>query len=694
MKFKSALLMLLVALPLGLHAQQTPLDTLSLKTIFYEPYLAGTRPDFDAFAPGGKSIFFTWNDSARSENEHFQVDFRKQKVDPVTDAFESNFTPSPDGKYVLFNKDGDLWLADADFSNKRALVTSDQPEYNATWSPDGKKVAYVQKGDVWITGIDTPMLKQVTSKKEDEPGYNIDGWATDHRLVLHQYDTSGYKEYYFPEYTGKYVEAGATKRGVARQIISVAYLDSNKVKLMFDGKDYADTDISADGRYLAIDRIDAPMKHRVITVVDMLEPKSTQVFEDSTKGWLYGTDLAFAPSGNLLMFRSEQSGWNHIYTVNPDGSGLKQHTSGDFEVPWAAWLDAHRIVYASTEVDPGERHVYTIDLRNDRTEKLTEATGYREAFHLGPNKRWLVYKKTYFNEPFELYALDLKRPRKEIRLTHSIPGRFKAINWQKPEYKRFTGRDGETQISMTMLPVLHPESGKKYPLVVFVHGAGSLQNVYKGWSDYYYREYMFNQFLTAHGYNVMQVDYRHSTGYGRKFREDVTNWMGKYETRDIEDGIDQIAGRSYVDTSRVGIYGGSYGGFMSLYAVSVAPDYFDAAAALRAVTNWRNYYYTNPWYTLPRLGTPEADSANYARSSPLTYADSLKRPVLILHGLRDNNVGFQDAAQYIEKLIQSGNKHFQMMMYPSERHSFQDPDSWYDEYRRIYHFFNEKLKQE
>jgi dipeptidyl aminopeptidase/acylaminoacyl peptidase len=203
---------------------------------------------------------------------------------------------------------------------------------------------------------------------------------------------------------------------------------------------------------------------------------------------------------------------------------------------------------------------------------------------------------------------------------------------------------------------------------------------------------MFHQYLTHQGYYVIEVDYRHSTGYGRKFREDVTNWMGKYETQDIEDGLAFLADNyDKADTSRVGIYGGSYGGFMALYAVGVSPEHFDAAAGLRSVTNWENYYYANPWYTLPRLGTPEDNPENYERSSPLTYADSLEQPVILLHGLTDDNVGFQDAVQYIERLIQSGNEEFEMMMYPTERHSFQDEDAWYDEYRRIYEFFEKHL---
>jgi dipeptidyl aminopeptidase/acylaminoacyl peptidase len=190
------------------------------------------------------------------------------------------------------------------------------------------------------------------------------------------------------------------------------------------------------------------------------------------------------------------------------------------------------------------------------------------------------------------------------------------------------------------------------------------------------------------------VDFRHSTGYGRKFREDVTDWMGKYETEDVVDGLDwvQANGGGYLDLDNVGIYGGSYGGFMALYAISAKPDRFHAAAALRAVTNWRYFYYANPGYTLPRLGDPEVVPEHYDRSSPLTYVDENTNPALILHGLIDDNVGFQDAVHYIEALIQAGNKDFEMMMYPTERHGFTAPESWYDEYRRIFEFFEKHLK--
>lgn len=692
MKPLSKLFIFLLLVPVSAQSQ-AGLDTLSLKSIFYEPLLAGNRPDMISFSPDLSHIYYQTNDSSMADEETFQVDLNGQNRQLAPDKFERRFNVSPDGKKLTYGDRGDIWIADLNFENKEQLIDSKAREYNATWSPESRRIAFIQNGDVWILNVHNSKLTQATQKEEDETGFSIVDWAGNNKIVLSQYDTSDYKEYYFPEYVGQYVKTGSSRRGVAKQTISVAYLDSGKVNELFEQKGYVSESVSSTGRYVAIDAMDSPMKHRAITVFDIEESTSTVVFEDSTDGWIYNADMEFAPEGNKLMIQSEKDGWNHIYTVNPDGSGLHQHTDGNYEVPWVEWTGANSMVFASTEVDPGERHIYTLNIENDDIQKLTTETGFRQDFELSRDKRYLVYEYTCFNEPVELYSLDLHNPEKELRLTQTIPERFNEIDWQQEDYIRFTARDGETELSMSVLEPLNVQPDSLYPVVVFVHGAGSLQNVYKGWSNNYYREYMFHQYLNARGYYVMEVDYRHSTGYGREFREDVTNWMGKFETEDIVDGVDYLAEHyPQADTSRIGIYGGSYGGFMALYATSVAPSYFDAAAALRAVTNWENYYYTNPWYTMPRLGKPESDSVHYARSSPITYVDELEQPVLILHGLEDNNVGFQDAAQYIEKLIQTGDKEFEMMMYPSERHSFQDSDSWYDEYSRIYEFFYEHLK--
>ncbi|MEX0722147.1 MAG: alpha/beta fold hydrolase [Balneolaceae bacterium] len=689
---KKLLLLPLALLLLGMeaNAQQFP-DQLTLKDIFHEPFIPGTRPSFSHFSADGKTIYYNWSDSATSKTDLYQVGLSGKNFKKAAENVQRNSSVSPDGKHLLFTKDGDLMLSDANYENQRVVVASKGFDYNPVWNEKGSRFAYVQNGDVWISGVNEAFIKQVTEKKEDDSNYSIVSWVNN-RLVLSQYDNSEYKEYYFPEYVDRYVKSGSTRRGIPTRIISVADLDSNEVEEIFKQQGYMNADVSATGNFLAIDWTNAPMKKREIISFDLNENTSKIIFEDETDGWLYGQNMAFAPEGDKLMFQSEGDGWNHIYTINADGSDSKQHTFGEYDVPWAEWIDERTIAMATSENDRGEIQLSKLDITTNLPTKLTVEEGYRKDFRLSEDRRYIVYSKTYFNEPFDLYVTDTVIPKKEIKLTNSVPDTFHEFDWKKEDYVKYTGRDGKTRLSMS---VLKPEkrNPEGNPVVVFVHGAGSLQNVYKGWSGSYWREYMFNQFLTHQGFYVIEVDYRHSTGYGRKFREDVTNWMGKYETEDIEDGLAFLADNfDKADTSRVGVYGGSYGGFMALYTVSVSPEHFDAGAALRSVTNWENYYHTNPWYTLPRLGTPEADSVNYARSSPITYADSLTKPVLLLHGLIDNNVGFQDAAQYIERLVQSGNDNFEMMMYPSERHSFVDEDSWYDEYRRIYKFFERELK--
>ncbi|MEX2351085.1 MAG: alpha/beta fold hydrolase [Balneolaceae bacterium] len=679
-----------------LYSQTVPQD-LELREIFFEPLLSGLRPNLSGFSPDGSTIYFTWNDTAGTDRSLWQVNVDGNGREQAPDTARTSYQMSPSGEKIVYTTNGDLVLNTMDFTNPRVLVSSASGISGVEWSPDESRIAYTSRGEVWVVDVAEFTLRQVTTRPNGSHPYTISDWVGNEMLLLRQSDNENSRTVYFPRYHDEFVTPGASSRGITDIIYSVVDVESREIEVLMGGRHRSSASGSPAGRYVAIDYTDAALKKREIRIYDLEENRrrrrSSTLFRDKTEGWLHGTRMEFSPDGSRIMFQSEKENWNHIYSVRPDGSDLVRHTSGEFDIPWTAWVDANSILFASTEVDPGERHLYLLSVSENRIRKLTTTEAYRNSFELSPDRDKVVYAKSFFNEPYDLFLLDLDYPGEEVRLTESVPERFHSFDWQQEEYVRFTGRDGETELSMS---VLYPENfspeGSR-PVVVFVHGAGSLQNVFKGWSNSYYREYMFHQFLIGQGYVVIEVDYRHSTGYGRKFREDVTNWMGRYETEDIVDGLDWVQeNRGGLNLDRVGIYGGSYGGFMALYATSTKPDRFHAAAALRAVTNWRNYYYANPHYTKPRLGTPEENPEHYDRSSPLTYASEMERPVLMLHGLIDDNVGFQDAAQYIEELIQSGHEELDMMMYPSERHSFTSPASWYDEYRRIYQFFEKYLK--
>ncbi|MEX2455950.1 MAG: alpha/beta fold hydrolase [Balneolaceae bacterium] len=691
MRLSSLLLALfLIGVPAQSNAQ-SGLDTLSLQSIFHEPIIPGVRPSLRSFTANQDSIYFSWNDSSYFDTGLYKMSISGGEAEKAEQG--QNFVLSPNHQNIAYTKDGDLFISRANGSGERKIVASKEVDRSPVWSPNGRMVAFIRDGDVWVTNIARPELIQVTNKDDEEPGFSIRSWAGNQKLVVSQTDFSDGRTVYFPEYEGEFVEPGESTRGIPSVKMFTAHIDGSAMDTLMTGVHRSSTAASQSGRYIAVDYADAALKERKIIIHDTYRDTENVLFEDSTDGWLHGTDLSFAPKSETLIFTSEQSGWNHLYLADLRSSEVTQITTGDYEITWWSWLDDETLLYANNEADYGERHLFQHNLQDGSTEQLTNEEAYRYQFSLNPDGTKVVYAKTYFNQPYDLFTIDLENPEEEVQLTQSVPDQFYDIDWQEEEYVRFTGRDGETDLSMSVLYPDDYDQSETYPVVVFAHGAGSLQNVYKGWSNNYWREYMFHQYLNIQGYIVVEVDFRHSTGYGRKFREDVTNWMGKYETIDIVDGLDWLQEKEgTLDLDNVGIYGGSYGGFMALYTVSDMPDRFHAAAALRKVSNWRNYYYTNPWYTLPRLGDPEEVPEHYDRSSPLTYASELERPVILLHGLKDNNVGSQDAFQYAEELVQSGNTNFEMMIYPSERHAFTSPNSWYDEYLRIFNFFEEHLK--
>jgi dipeptidyl aminopeptidase/acylaminoacyl peptidase len=223
---------------------------------------------------------------------------------------------------------------------------------------------------------------------------------------------------------------------------------------------------------------------------------------------------------------------------------------------------------------------------------------------------------------------------------------------------------------------------------LFVHGAGYLQNAHHYWS-YYQREFLFHQMLIQKGYTVLDVDYRASEGYGRNYRTAIYRHMGGRDLQDFVDAKQFLVANFEIDPNRVGIYGGSYGGFITLMALFTAPGTFACGAALRSVTDWAHY---NHEYTSNILNTPAADTGAYQRSSPIYFAEGLQDPLLILHGMIDDNVQFQDVVRLNQRLIELGKKDWWMALYPVERHGFEYTSSWIDEYRRIYEFFETYLK--
>jgi dipeptidyl aminopeptidase/acylaminoacyl peptidase len=206
----------------------------------------------------------------------------------------------------------------------------------------------------------------------------------------------------------------------------------------------------------------------------------------------------------------------------------------------------------------------------------------------------------------------------------------------------------------------------------------------------YFREQMFHNLLVDKGYIVLDLDYRASKGYGRDWRNAIYRQMGHPELEDYVDGLNWLVANHQGDADNVGIYGGSYGGFMAFMALMREPEKFKAGAALRPVTDWTTY---NHEYTANILNTPELDPEAYRKSSPIEYADKLKGHLLISHGMVDDNVFYQDSVRMAQRLIELKKDNWELASYPLERHAYVQPESWYDQYRRIYQLFERSLKK-
>lgn len=435
-------------------------------------------------------------------------------------------------------------------------------------------------------------------------------------------------------------------------------------------------------------------KDRWIMLLDCASQKLTLVDRQRDEAWIGGPStggfgslatgaLGWLPDSKTLWFASEETGYAHLYSYDISSSKKTALTSGKYEVQSIDLSADKKFFYLITnEVHPGEKHFYRMPVGGGKAEKLTTMTGNSEVT-MSPDEKWLAVRYSYSNKPWELYLQENKAGAKPQQVTNSLTSEFKSYNWRDPELTTIKARDGADVYAR----VYRPEKPNG-AAVIFVHGAGYLQNAHKWWSSYF-REYMFHNLLADKGYTVLDMDYRASAGYGRDWRTGIYRFMGGKDLTDNVDGAKWLVDKCGVDPKKIGVYGGSYGGFITLMGMFTTPDVFAAGAALRPVTDWAHY---NHGYTASILNEPAADSLAYARSSPLYHAEGLKGKLLICHGMVDVNVHFQDAVRLSQRLIELGKDNWEMAVYPMEDHGFVEPSSWTDEYKRILKLFDETLK--
>ncbi|CAN5236368.1 prolyl oligopeptidase family serine peptidase [soil metagenome] len=476
-----------------------------------------------------------------------------------------------------------------------------------------------------------------------------------------------------PDYTGDYPDRTWEKKD-RNVILSSAYFSDN-------------------GKQAVINVRSMDNKDRWISLLNLETGELKTLDRQRDEAWIAGPGIGFSfgggtlgwlPDNRNIYFQSEESGYSHLYIMDVNTGNKKALTSGQYEVfePFLSNDQKHWYLTTS-QVGPGERHFYKMPVMGGKMEKLTQMTGNNNVF-LSPDEKQMAILFSSSNTPWELYVKDARAAVQPKQLTSGRSEDFTAYDWREPEIISFKAQDGAMVPARLYKPTAAANNGAA---VIFVHGAGYLQNVHKWWSSYF-REYMFHNLLTDLGYTVLDIDYRGSAGYGRDWRTGIYRYMGGKDLSDHVDGAKYLVAQHGVDAKSVGIYGGSYGGFITLMAMFNEPETFKAGAALRSVTDWAHY---NDGYTSNILNTPSEDPIAYQRSSPIYFAEGLEGHLLIAHGMVDINVHFQDVVRLAQRLIELKKENWEMAVYPVEDHGFVEPSSWTDEYKRILKLFNDTL---
>ena len=455
---------------------------------------------------------------------------------------------------------------------------------------------------------------------------------------------------------------------------------------------------STDGKYAVASATSADNKDRWFVTIDAETGKTRVIDTLHDDAWIreagggFGSPtLQFLPDDKRVWFLSERDGWMHLYTLDLSTEHAKasQLTEGKWEISSADLSQDGRTFYlTTTESHPGERHLYSLPLDGGARTKITSMVGSNQA-EVSPDDSSIGLVYSYSNKPPEVFVMPNRQGASAKQVTVTPTSEWRSFNWIDAKVITFTARDGVAVHARLFTPeMIGARRDPARPGVVFVHGAGYAQNAHKYWASYF-REYMFHNLLASRGYVVLDVDYRASSGYGRDWRTAIYRHMGGKDLEDIVDGAKYLTAKEQVNPKRIGVYGGSYGGFITLMAMFTTPDVFAAGAALRPVTDWAHY---NHGYTSNILNVPQKDMEAYRRSSPIYFAEGLKGALLICHGIVDSNVHFQDSVRLVQRLVELRKENWTFAPYPVENHSFTEASSWADEYKRILKLFEDNLR--
>jgi dipeptidyl-peptidase 4 len=715
-----ALLAALGLLP-GRGVQSGPagpaLEKLTPERLAADPPLAGGLPTELRWHPDGKRLTYL---SRGGEAELLALDAvtgRTSTVVPrgsltLPDAADGatltlgGYAWFPDGARLLVPHGGDLFVVDVAAGRVRALVRTPEEEEFAEPSPDGRRVAFVRRNDLFVvdvasgrevaltrSGSETVLNGRLDWVYEEELASRSGRayvWAPDSRSIAYlQLDQARVPTFPLVDFRPvenevflqRYPKAGKPNAVVRVGVVGLGddLAPGPERLLSFEPDDMyvvPDLAFTPDGRTLAFQWLNRAQDELQLRFLPVPESRTAPlgaprtVLTERGRTWVNAlTPPLFLKDGRRFLWLSERSGFAHVYLCD-DGGGCRAVTEGPWMVDGrvsftrnqGAWkLDerAGFVYLVATEKDPRERHLYRVRLDGTGRTQLTREAGTHRVL-LSPDGRFYADTFSDAATPPRLWVQGTDGPRRHV-VEANAAAPIAGYERGTLEWVSLRARDG-TPLHASLLKPAGFDPSRRYPVVVFVYGGPHAQVVTNAWEG----SLPFKHLLASHGFLVWSLDNRGSSGRGYAFEAAVHRELGRTELEDQLVGVDHLRSLPYVDPARIGIHGWSYGGYLTLYALTRAPGVFRAGVAGAPVTDWRFY---DTIYTERYMGTPEDNPKGYEASAPLTRAQDLRAALLLIHGTADDNVHLANTMAFVEALVRAGRPYV-LLTHPGQRHGF------------------------
>jgi len=673
---------------------------LTINDIYTNPGLRSkTLTGVQWFDDGNKFSFLDYDEESLSLFSHDVKTGEKELIIKGSELEDKsgnrvmlrNYQWSPDNKFVLITgllyartikTGGTFHLYDVEKKEIVVTIESEDEQVNAQFSPDGSKIGFVRANNLFVYDIASGVEKQLTFDgnrtilngvfdwvyEEEFSIITAWEWSPDSKSIAYWHlDQSNVPNVYITQYDDKYFlpeDQFYPKAGDNNSIVKIGVVNiaSGKTVWMDIGEE---TDIyiprikfTNNPSRLSIQRLNRLQNKLDLLIADTQTGESKIILTETDSCWVdVYDDLTFLED-NRFIWSSERDGYLHLYLYDIEGNLVNQITKGEWEISKLNAVDEEKgiLYYTSLERSPLHKDLYSINLDGAGKKRITEESG-SHSVNISSNSEFFIDRYSNVNTmpSTKLYSIDGNEIRTLIEADMSA---FEEYDFSPVEFLTFTTSEG-VELNAAMIKPSDFDPSKKYPALIYNYSGPGSQIVQDEWSTS-----MSLRMYAQNGYIIFWLDNRGTGGRGKSFKNIVYKNLGYYEVLDMIEGAKYLISTGFVDSSRIGIYGISYGGYMAALTILKAPEYFKAAISGAPVTHWKFY---DTIYTERYMQTPQLNPEGYKVSSPLEYADNLKGKLLLIHGTSDDNVHVQNTIELVKEL-QKANKQFDLMLYPGAMH--------------------------